>query len=141
MARWLVLVFSFIDRFTLASILMTVLTLLILGVKAVLASGPHGGPGQQAVGAAPGRLVQGGRLETAHPGLVRNGHQELIQRLLEFILIPSYLTYLFWQCVKQSCSVYLKALFSECLDSPPPPWLELGHLAPPPQSQVLLSRL
>ena len=89
--------FSFIDRFTLVSLLVTVLTLLILGEKAVLASGPPGGgPGQQAVGAAPRRLVQGGRLETANPGLVRNGHQELIQGILEIILIPFYITYPLW---------------------------------------------
>ena len=80
------------------SILGTVLTLSILGVKLALGSGPEGGgPGQQAVGAAPGRLVQGGRQEASHPGLVRYRHEVLVQGLLEGILTPSNVSDRLWR--------------------------------------------
>ena len=115
------------------SILGTVLTLSILVVKLVLASGPDGGgPGQQAVGAAPGRLVQGSRHETSHPGLVRYSHQMLVQGLLECILAPSYLSDRLWQGVEETSSINCEALFPEGLDGPPPPGRSWGtlHLLP-----------
>ena len=66
---------------------------------------PGSCPGQQGVGLASGGLVRGGGNQTSHPRLVRNGHQEDVQRLLEILLTPPDFPYPPWENVEQSWSI------------------------------------